>query len=204
MDSENIQLSESDSIKSAIKNRDKNYLLSIGDKINKRNINSPNFNQWGSETFGYAPLHIAAVKGDCEEIQFLLKCGADNRRSLYNGPYSPLKITAIHICIEKCYVESTKVFLENDPSLVDLVLSDGRTLLHYALDIWRNKKQEVSKKEIIKLLFDYGVDYTKKDIRGRFVVNCIANRKINNYIRECISICDKIKENEEFLKEPCD
>lgn len=180
------------SIEIAISQRHKNCVLKFKNYIYKINKREEDLT---SDLYGYTPLICAAIRGDCEEIQFLLDCGANTVKTNSNG-YTPL-----HFCIQKYNVNALRIFLKHNPLIINICTNDGRTFLHYALDVWQSKKNENIKKEILELLFDYGIDYTKKDIRGRFAVNCIANRKINNYIKELIYN----KENEEMIKEPdCD
>lgn len=90
---------------------------------------------------GVTPLFLAVYTGNTDVCVTLLKAGADPLKC-------STKVSPLHICAERGFVEIAAALLEKAPALVNEVDEVGNSALHVACD-WDQIK-------VIKLICDYG------------------------------------------------
>jgi hypothetical protein len=116
-------------------------------------------------------LHIAAVWGDVEIVELLLKRGADPNVKDDNGQ------TPLHIAALWGHVDVVRVLLEHraDPNAKD---NDGKTPLHYAAE-----KGHV---DVVRVLLERGADPRIADNRGHIPLDYAKNSTIRSLLESAL------------------
>lgn len=108
------------------------------DKERKELVSSP-----GATVNSYAPIHIAAIRGDCDILCLLLRNGASPNST------SKLAATPLHLAASKGHTAACRLLLENG-SDVNAATKTGNTALMSAV---HNKNTEM-----VELLVTYGAN----------------------------------------------
>lgn len=107
---------------------------------------------------GFTPLHLAAERDHLATVMLLLDRGADiNARA--NGGRTPL-----HLAARFASAATVELLIDDGHAHVNACTKDGRTPLHYAASAAQDGDQE--RREVVRLLRDWGADPTMEDSRG--------------------------------------
>lgn len=111
-----------------------------------------------SDDRGFTPLHLAAERDHLATVMLLLDRGADiNARG--NGGRTPL-----HLAARFATAATVELLIDDGHAHVNACTKNGRTPLHYAASAAEDGDQE--RREVIRLLRDWGADPTIEDSKG--------------------------------------